>query len=114
MKVYIQLCLVGILCAIASAKKCIISADCKNNQGREVCYNQECHKDIPCNKDNDCFFWGAADVAYNFPHPRCYDFPHVQREPGYGTCLLVEFADHLFNRIPGEDVANIKEDDPTQ
>ncbi|XP_045199880.1 uncharacterized protein LOC123554067 [Mercenaria mercenaria] len=87
---------------------CEVSQDCNDKEGRSLCYEKKCRRDVPCNKDNDCFFYGAADVSQGFPHPRCYLNKHAERAPGYGVCMLSEFADGL-KRIPGGDVIDVRD-----
>ncbi|XP_064607032.1 uncharacterized protein LOC135471653 [Liolophura sinensis] len=109
MKVLVAICLFGLVATSMAEGECVISEDCNNHDGRALCYNQECHRDVPCNKDNDCFFWAAADVAMGHPHPECYDVQEVKRAPGYGTCVLKEHAGNKYDRIPGDDVAALED-----
>ena len=38
------------------------------------------------------YFIGASDVSVGKPHPKCYKNPTANSPPGYGICMLREFA----------------------
>ncbi|XP_060563336.1 uncharacterized protein LOC132722790 [Ruditapes philippinarum] len=92
---------------IGICSACDISKDCNDYEGRSLCYEKDCRRDVPCNKDNDCFFYGASDVSQGFPHPKCFLNPKVRSAPGYGVCMESELADGL-ERLPGDDVIDIR------
>lgn len=104
-EVLISLWIFGICLA---SEGCQVSVDCGDKEGRSLCYEKRCRRDVPCNKDNDCFFYGAADVSQSYPHPKCYLNKKVDTPPGYGICMLREYAGGL-PRIPGGDVVDTKE-----
>ncbi|KAL4219946.1 hypothetical protein ACF0H5_020357 [Mactra antiquata] len=95
-----------VLCA-GLACSCNVSLDCKDSEGRSLCYEKTCRRDVPCNKDNDCFFYGAADVSQGYPQLRCYKNPRVNNAPGYGSCMNTEYAGGL-ERVPGSDVVDVQ------
>lgn len=43
---------------------CEISMDCDDGEGRSLCFEKSCRKDVPCNKDNDCFFYGTDTFRF--------------------------------------------------
>ena len=45
-----------------------------------------------CFSDAFVYSLGAADVSHNYPHPKCYENPRAMSPPGYGICMLREFA----------------------
>ncbi|XP_013404539.1 uncharacterized protein LOC106169590 [Lingula anatina] len=77
--------------------------DCRDHSGRTVCWSKMCYKNIPCNKDNDCYFYAAADVAEGHPHPLCFDdTDSVRKLPsGYGTCMMAEIVGNKYELLKG-------------
>uniref|UniRef100_A0A0L8I896 Uncharacterized protein n=1 Tax=Octopus bimaculoides TaxID=37653 RepID=A0A0L8I896_OCTBM len=89
-------------------KECTISYDCPSPH--EVCVGHICTKDLPCNKDNDCFFYAAADIANGAPHPKCYKVLQEYIVPtGYGICVVSEKVGQLgaVQRLSGSDTDHL-------
>lgn len=89
---------------------CAISLECPGKTA--LCYEHRCRINVPCNKDNDCFFYGAGDVANGNPHPKCYRKIGTSNIPaGYGYCMLKERVgnDPTLIRIKGIDVDSLDE-----
>lgn len=105
-----RILILSLLVALAFADPCKLSIDCKDSEGRTLCYQSECQRDVPCNKDNDCFFYGAADLASGQFHPACFKTNLVGSKPGYGICLVTEVVQHTdegLSRLPGADVEGV-------
>ncbi|KAK7097029.1 uncharacterized protein [Littorina saxatilis] len=103
--------MLGLFSKYAVGAYCELSVDCGNPEGRSLCISKYCHHDVTCNKDNDCFFYGASDVLSKMYLPLCFVNPKVLRPEGYGICMIKELVTsyNLYNdgliRLPGGDTA---------
>jgi hypothetical protein len=97
----IVVALVGIsTCSGKALRKCEIAADCKDPDGRTVCWSRTCYYNIPCNKHDDCYFYGSANV----PRFQCYIDPSKPWPNGYGTCIEERIGDAnpMYERVPDD------------
>jgi len=83
-------------------KDCEVVEDCEDDEGRTVCWSKYCFRDVPCNKDDDCYFYGALHMLIN-PRFRCYVVPAVTRPAGYGTCIEESYGEHLYQKFTDEE-----------
>ncbi|ELU07677.1 hypothetical protein CAPTEDRAFT_189046 [Capitella teleta] len=99
MRLLLVLTLLGCLYLVHARRRfCDIAADCGDVHGRTVCWSHLCHRNIPCNKDDDCFFYGSANV----PKFRCYIVPEVEWPAGYGTCVEETTGGVKYDPLPDE------------
>jgi len=87
--------------ALVFAKDCEDVMDCEDDEGRTVCWSHYCFRDVPCNKDDDCYFYGSLHMLRN-PRFLCYVLPVVRRPAGYGTCVEQSYGERNYEKFTQE------------
>ncbi|XP_013393226.1 uncharacterized protein LOC106160957 [Lingula anatina] len=89
----------------AIAVPCTTSLDCHDPDGRTLCqaWTGKCIKNVPCNKNGDCYFYAENDVTYLGAVHQCFkdDSSSVNRPEGYGTCMINAMMGKGHEKLPG-------------